>query len=44
MNDRYIAAATIATLHREGQLGADVVGQAFKELEIDPEKVNPAHA
>ena len=44
VNDRYVAAATLATLHREGQIGADVVRQAFKDLEIDPEKVNPAHA
>jgi pyruvate dehydrogenase E1 component len=44
VNDRYVAAATLATLHREGPIGADVVRQAFKELEIDPEKANPAHA
>jgi pyruvate dehydrogenase E1 component len=44
VNDRYVAAATLATLHREGRVAADVVRQAFKELEIDPEKVNPAHA
>src|SRR5262245_16958064 len=44
VNDRYVAAATLATLHREGQIGADVVQQAFKDLQIDPEKVNPAHA
>jgi pyruvate dehydrogenase E1 component len=44
VNERYIAAATLATLHREGKMSAEVVQQAFKELEINPEKVNPAHA
>jgi pyruvate dehydrogenase E1 component len=41
---RYVAAATLASLFREGKSSADVVRQAFKDLEIDPEKVNPAHA
>jgi len=41
---RYVTAATLATLFREGKTSAEVVRQAFKDLEIDPEKVNPANA
>jgi pyruvate dehydrogenase E1 component len=38
---RHVAAAAIAALHRDGAVNAKVVAQAFKELEIDPEKVDP---
>ena len=38
---RHVAAAAIAALHRDGAITAKVVAQAFKELEIDPEKVDP---
>jgi pyruvate dehydrogenase E1 component len=39
---RHIAAATMAQLHREGSVDASAVSRAFKELEINPEKVDPA--
>ncbi|MCA9206286.1 MAG: pyruvate dehydrogenase (acetyl-transferring), homodimeric type, partial [Planctomycetales bacterium] len=38
---------TIATLHRlhaQGKLDASVVAQAIKDLDYDPEKVNPLYA
>jgi pyruvate dehydrogenase E1 component len=38
---RSIAAATLAALLREKQIGAAVVKQAFKDLEIDAEKLDP---
>jgi pyruvate dehydrogenase E1 component len=38
---RHIAAATLSTLAREKQLDLKVVKQAFKDLEINPEKVDP---
>jgi pyruvate dehydrogenase E1 component len=41
---RYVAAATLSTLLREKQIDAKVVKQAFKELEIDADKVDPATA
>jgi pyruvate dehydrogenase E1 component len=39
---RHVAATTLAALHREGAMGADVVARAFKELEIKPDKKDPA--
>jgi pyruvate dehydrogenase E1 component len=39
---RHIAAATLAALGREKALDVKVVKQAHKELEIDPEKADPA--
>jgi pyruvate dehydrogenase complex dehydrogenase (E1) component len=36
-----VAAAALATLLREKQIEAKVVKQAFKDLEIDPEKADP---
>jgi pyruvate dehydrogenase E1 component len=39
---RHVAATTLAALLRNGQIDASVVVQAFKDLEIDPEKPNPA--
>jgi pyruvate dehydrogenase E1 component len=39
---RHIAATAISALHRDGQIDAAVVRQAFKELEIAPEKKDPA--
>jgi pyruvate dehydrogenase E1 component len=39
---RHVAAAALSTLLREQQIDAKVVRQAFKDLEIDPEKVDPA--
>jgi pyruvate dehydrogenase E1 component len=41
---RFVTVATLAALAREGQLEAKVVQKAIKDLEIDPEKVNPAIA
>jgi pyruvate dehydrogenase E1 component len=41
---RHVAAATLSTLHREKQVDAKVVKQAFKDLQIDPEKVDPTLA
>jgi pyruvate dehydrogenase E1 component len=38
---RHIAATTLASLLREQQIDAKVVTQAFKDLEIDPEKADP---
>jgi pyruvate dehydrogenase E1 component len=38
---RFVVLATLAALLREGQLEAAVVQQAMKDLNIDPEKVNP---
>ena len=41
---RFIAAATLSALLREKQADAKLVKQAFKELDIDPAKVDPATA
>jgi pyruvate dehydrogenase E1 component len=41
---RHIAAAALSTLLREKQIESTVVHQAFKDLEINPEKVDPATA
>jgi len=38
---RHVAAATLSVLHREKQVDAKVVKQAFKDLQIDPEKADP---
>jgi len=39
---RYIAAATLSALLADKKIDANVVAQAFKELEIEPEKNDPA--
>jgi pyruvate dehydrogenase E1 component len=39
---RYVIAATLAALARDGQIEMAVVEQALKAHNIDPEKVNPA--
>jgi pyruvate dehydrogenase E1 component len=39
---RHIASATLSALHREGQIDAATVRQAFKDLEIAPDKKDPA--
>ena len=41
---RSITAATLSTLLREKQIEGKIVKQAFKELEIDPAKIDPAIA
>jgi pyruvate dehydrogenase E1 component len=38
---RHVTAVTLATLGREGQIDMKVVKQAFRDLEINPEKVDP---
>ena len=38
---RHIAATTLSTLARDKQIDLKVVKQAFKDLEINPEKVDP---
>jgi len=38
---RFVTLATLYSLVREGQLESSVVQQAIKDLEIDPEKVEP---
>ena len=39
---RFVTVATLAELWREGQIDASVVKQAIHDLQIDPEKKNPA--
>jgi pyruvate dehydrogenase E1 component len=39
---RYVIAATLAALARDGKIDASVVEQAIKTHEINPEKANPA--
>ena len=39
---RHVAAATLSALARDKQIDLKVVKQAFKDLEIDPDKVDPA--
>jgi pyruvate dehydrogenase E1 component len=41
---RFITLATLAELAQEGQIDRSVVAQAIKDLEIDPEKPNPARS
>ncbi|MGH9325536.1 MAG: pyruvate dehydrogenase (acetyl-transferring), homodimeric type [Terriglobia bacterium] len=39
---RFMSFATLGALLREGQVRPEIVSQAAKELEINPEKLNPA--
>jgi pyruvate dehydrogenase E1 component len=41
---RFVTLATLAALAREGQVETKMVQKAITDLEIDPEKVNPAIA
>jgi pyruvate dehydrogenase E1 component len=41
---RHISAAALSALARDGQVEAAVVAKAFKDLDIDPDKVDPATA
>ena len=43
-NAKFVALATLAELAQEGQIDRQVVAQAIKDFEIDPEKANPAKA
>jgi pyruvate dehydrogenase E1 component len=38
---RHIAAVTLSQMAREKQIDVKVVKQAFKDLEINPEKADP---
>jgi pyruvate dehydrogenase E1 component len=44
VDSRFVTLATLAALARDGQIDAKVVQKAIGDLEIDPEKVNPAIA
>jgi pyruvate dehydrogenase E1 component len=41
---RFVTLATLAELAQDGQIDRAVVAQAIKDLEIDPEKPNPARS
>jgi pyruvate dehydrogenase E1 component len=41
---RFVTLATLAELAKEGQIEPTVVAQAIKDLDIDPEKKNPARS
>jgi pyruvate dehydrogenase E1 component len=41
---RFITLATLMALHREKEIDAGVVGNAMRELEISPEKIDPMSA
>jgi pyruvate dehydrogenase E1 component len=41
---RFVALATLSALAKDGQIDTKVVQKAIKDLEIDPEKPNPATA
>ena len=41
---RHIAFAALAALARDGKVQPDVIRAAVKDLDIDPEKANPALA
>src|SRR5262245_24142683 len=42
VDSRFVALATLAELAQDGQLDRKVVAQAIKDLDINPEKLNPA--
>jgi len=44
LDARFVTIATLAALSRDGQVDAQVVRKAIRELEVDPEKSNPAIA
>jgi len=41
VDERYIVLATLFMLMREGDLDAELVKKAIKEMDIDPDKANP---
>ncbi len=41
---RHIALTTLAELMRDGQIKPEVVAQAIKDLDVNPEKPNPANS
>jgi pyruvate dehydrogenase E1 component len=44
VDTRHVVAATLSRLAREGQIDVQVAQQAFKDLSINPDKADPAHA
>ena len=42
VDSRFVTLATLAELAQDGQLDRKVVAQAIKDLDINPEKLNPA--
>ena len=40
----HVAFAALSALVRDGKLDRKVIKQAIKDLQIDPEKLNPMHA
>jgi pyruvate dehydrogenase E1 component len=42
VNARFVALATLAELAQDGQIDRQVVAQAMKDLDINPDKLNPA--
>jgi len=44
VDERYIVLATLHLLHKEGDLDAAVLKKAMKEMDIDPDKINPMDA
>ncbi|MBI1874181.1 MAG: hypothetical protein HYS05_09885, partial [Acidobacteria bacterium] len=41
---RFVTVAALSSLAREGQLPKDVVQKTIKDLDVNPEKPNPATA
>jgi pyruvate dehydrogenase E1 component len=41
IDSRYITLATLSGLSKEKKIGQDVIQQAVKDLQINPEKANP---
>jgi pyruvate dehydrogenase E1 component len=44
VDHRFITLATLAALARERKIKTEVVNQAMRDLEIDPDKANPRTA
>jgi pyruvate dehydrogenase E1 component len=42
VDSRFVVLATLAELAKDGQLDRKVVAQAIKDLDINPDKANPA--
>jgi pyruvate dehydrogenase E1 component len=42
VDSRFVTLATLASLARDGQIDKKVAAQAVKDLDINPEKLNPA--
>jgi pyruvate dehydrogenase E1 component len=44
VDSRFVVVATLDALARDGQIEPKVVQKAIEDLEIDPDKVDPAKA